>query len=105
MHKVIDHKLTLLKGEIAAFCQRHHILKLALFGSALRSEFRADSDIDILVEFEPDHIPGLLELVGMEHELSEMFDKRRVDLRTAEDLSRHFRDRIISEAVVQYEVA
>ena len=87
--------------QIAAFCQEHHIRKLALFGSVLRSDFRDDSDVDFLVEFDPEHIPGLLTLAGMEIELSEIVG-RNADMRTAEDLSRYFRDEVVRSAVVQY---
>ena len=84
------------------FCERNHIRKLSLFGSVLTPRFRPDSDVDMLVEFDPDHIPGLLTLAGMEIELSERLG-RKVDLRTAEDLSRYFRDEVVSSAVPQYE--
>src|SRR5215475_15916088 len=83
-------------------CRRHHIRRLALFGSTLKGTARADSDVDLLVEFEPGKEPGLIRLAGMEAELSAMLDNRRVDLRTAEDLSRHFRDEVVRSAEVQY---
>jgi len=85
---------------IAEFCRKHHIKKLAVFGSALRSDFRDDSDIDVLVEFEPDHIPGLA-FFAMADELSEILG-RKVDLNTPQCLSRYFRDKVLEEAVVQY---
>ena len=72
------------KEQIAEFCRRNHIRRLAVFGSALRADFHPDSDIDILVEFEPEHIPGLITLSGMEIELSEILG-RKVDLRTAQE--------------------
>jgi len=72
---------------IAAFCQKHGIRRLAVFGSALRDDFRPDSDVDILVEFEPDRIPTLFDIAGMEQELSMLLGGRTVDLRTSEDLS------------------
>jgi hypothetical protein len=84
------------------FCERHHIHRLSLFGSVLTQRFRVDSDVDILVEFDPAHIPGLLALAGMEIELSEKLG-RRVDLRTPEDLSRYFRDEVVASALLQYE--
>jgi len=90
------------KDQIAEFCRRHHIRRLAVFGSALRSDFNETSDIDILVEFEPDHIPGLLGMARMERELSALFGGRKVDLRTPEDLSRYFRQDVLNEAEVQY---
>ena len=85
------------------FCLRHHIRKFAIFGSALRPDFRPDSDVDVLVEFEPGHAPGL-DFFDMEIELSELFG-RKVDLNTPGFLSRFFRDRVIREAEVQYAVA
>lgn len=88
------------KDKIAAFCRRHHVRKLALFGSVLRDDFRADSDVDVLVEFEPGHVPGLA-FFAMQTELSEMMG-RKVDLHTPNFLSRHFRDQILAEAQVQY---
>lgn len=89
------------KDKIAEFCKRRHIRRLSLFGSCLHGEFRPDSDIDLLVEFEPDHIPGLIILSGMEIELSEIIG-RKVDLRTPEDLSRYFRKEVVESAEVQY---
>jgi hypothetical protein len=84
------------------FCSRHGILKLSLFGSVLKGTSRPDSDVDLLVDFEPGGKPGLLALATMEDELSELLGGRRVDLRTAEDLSRYFRDEVVRTAVVQY---
>lgn len=86
---------------LAAFCRRNHIRRLSLFGSILRDDFGPDSDVDSLVEFEPEHIPGLFGLAGMELELSELIG-RKADLRTAEDLSRYFRDEVQREAELQY---
>jgi len=87
---------------IAEFCRRNHIRRLALFGSALHGDFGPESDIDLLVEFEPGHIPGLLGIARMERELSAILGGRKVDLRTPEDLSRYFRDEVLQEAEVQY---
>jgi predicted nucleotidyltransferase len=87
--------------KIAAFCKRHHIRKLSVFGSVLRDDFRADSDVDVLVEFDPAHIPGLIRLAGMEFELSEILG-RKADIRTAQDLSRYFRQEVLNSAEVQY---
>ena len=86
---------------LAEFCRRHHIRKLSFFGSVLREDFRPDSEVDLLVEFAPDHIPGLLRLAGMENELTDMVG-REVELRTAEDLSRYFRDEVVSSAELVY---
>ena len=87
---------------IAEFCRRHHIRKLAFFGSILRSDFRPDSDVDVLVEFEKEHVPGFFQLAGMERELSGLLENRKVDLRTPQDLSRYFRDEVLAAAEVQY---
>lgn len=83
---------------VAQFCKEHHIRKLALFGSVLRDDFGPDSDVDLLVEFEPGKVPGLIRLSGMELDLSPLFAGRKVDLRTPEDLSRYFRDQVVGTA-------
>jgi uncharacterized protein len=100
---MIRTELEKLKPEIEEFCRKHHIMHLSLFGLALKGELGPDSDVDLLVQFHPDHIPGLFELVRMETELSQMLNGGKVDLRTAEDLSRYFRDQVVAEAEVQYE--
>jgi len=92
------------KEEIEQFCQRHHIRKLSLFGSVLRDDFRPESDVDFLVEFEPEHIPGFIRLAGMEIELSEIVG-RKADLRTAAELSPYFRQEVLNSAVLQYDKA
>lgn len=89
------------KDKLAAFCAKNHIKKLSLFGSALKDELREDSDIDLLVEFETEHTPGLLRLAGIEIELTEMIG-RKVDLRTPAELSRFFRDEVLSQARIEY---
>ncbi len=95
------HEIEIPREKLAEFCQRNHIRKLSLFGSILRDDFGPDSDIDILVEFESGHTPGLFGIAGMEIELSEMIG-RKADLRTLGDLSRYFRDTVVREAQVQY---
>ena len=95
-------RIKLTKDQIARFCDKNHILKFAYFGSVLRNDFGADSDIDILVELDPDARIGLLEMAKMEIELSEMLG-RKVDLRTPGDLSKYFRDKVVQEADIQYE--
>ena len=70
--KLSPAKINIPQTEIADFCRRHHFCRLALFGSILRDDFRPDSDVDVLVEFEPGYVPGLLRLTGMEVELSEL---------------------------------
>jgi predicted nucleotidyltransferase len=92
----------LSKEQIDRFCRKHHIKKIALFGSALHEELRPESDIDLLVEFEDGHIPGLITLSGIENELSRQLG-RKVDLRTPKELSVYFRDDVVREAKVQYE--
>jgi predicted nucleotidyltransferase len=87
---------------IAAFCYRHHIRKLALFGSVLRADFRPDSDVDVLVEFEPGHTPGFLRLATMELELSQILAGRKADVRMPEDLSRYFRSDVLASAETIY---
>ena len=95
-------QISIPREQLAAFCQEHGIKRLAIFGSALREDFRPDSDIDVLVEFEADRIPGLLGVAGMEIELSGLFSGRKVDLRTPEDLSPYFRQEVMDAAEVQY---
>ncbi len=95
-------KLVIDRGQIADFCRRHHIVRLAIFGSALRDDFGPDSDVDVLVDFEPGHVPGFFRLFDLEEELSALFDGRKVDLRTPEDLSRYFREKVVAQAEVQY---
>lgn len=85
---------------IEEFCRRHHIARLALFGSALREDFRPDSDIDLLVEFEPGRTPGFA-FFGIQEELANALG-REVDLRTPEDLSRYFRDDVLRTAETLY---
>ena len=97
----MDLPIEIDKDAIAAFRQKHHITKLALFGSVLTDEFREDSDVDVLVEFDPTRIPGLFAVVEMERDLSGLLG-RKADMRTAEDLSKYFRDQVVRSALVQY---
>ena len=90
------------RQKLAAFCREKHIRRLSLFGSALREDFGPDSDVDVLVAFDPEHVPGLFGMSRIARELSAFFGGRRVDLRTAEDLSRYFRERVVAAAEVQY---
>jgi predicted nucleotidyltransferase len=83
------------------FCIQHHIVKLSIFGSVLSEDFSPESDVDILIEFEPDNVPGFFGLAEMEEKLSQLFG-REVDIRTSKDLSRYFRDEILRKAEVQY---
>lgn len=90
------------RQQIADFCRRHHIRKLSLFGSVLREDFRPDSDIDVLVEFESAHTPGFLRLYRLEEDLSQTLGGRKIDLITPRFLNRHIKDRVLAEAEVQY---
>jgi len=96
-HINIDHE------KISDFCRRHHIRKLALFGSVLREDFKPESDVDVLVEFEQGHVPGLA-FFSMEKELSEILN-HKVDLNTPQFLSPYFRDQVLAEAEAQYVAA
>jgi len=87
---------------LAPFCRRHGIRRLSLFGSLLTGHARPDSDIDLLVEFEPGCSPGLIGIAALEAELSGLVGGRRVDLRTPQDLSDHFRDDVLRSAQEQY---
>ncbi len=93
-------KIAIDRQLLADFCRRHHIRRLALFGSVLRDDFGPNSDVDILVEFEPGHVPGFA-LVNLEDELSVLVG-RKVDLHTPASLSKYFRDRVVREAQDQY---
>jgi hypothetical protein len=89
------------QGRLAEFCRRNHIRKLSLFGSVITGDFGPNSDVDVLVEFEPGHVPGLA-LIRMQDELAALLGGREVDLVTPKFLNRRIRDRILREAVVQY---
>ena len=95
-------QIDILQENIAEFCRKHHIRKLSLFGSVLREDFCPESDVDVLVEFEPRHVPGFIRLAGMELELSKLFEGRKVDINAAQCLSRYFRDEVVRIAEVQY---
>ncbi len=96
-------QLTIPRSLIEDFCRRHHICRLALFGSVLRDDFHLESDVDVLVEFEPGHMPGL-SFFAMQRELGELLG-RRVDLNTLGDLSPYFRQEVQREAEVLYDAA
>ncbi|HEU0199185.1 MAG TPA: nucleotidyltransferase domain-containing protein [Burkholderiaceae bacterium] len=95
-------RLPIDPDRLAELCRRHHIYKLSLFGSQLKGTARPDSDIDLLVEFQPDAKVSLLDMARIEIELSELLEGRRVDLRTARDLSRYFRNEVVRTAEPQY---
>ncbi len=90
------------KASIVAFCQTHSIKRLSLFGSQLKGLADRDSDIDLIVEFDPGKEPGLIALAQMERELSDILGGQAVDLRTPNDLSRYFREEVIRSAQIQY---
>lgn len=90
------------KTRLAGLCSAHRIRRLSLFGSQLKGTARPDSDVDLLVEFEPDARPTLLDVAQIEIELSQALGGRKVDVRTPQDLSRHFRDEVERMAEVQY---
>ena len=98
----MNSQISIPKDALAEFCQKHGIRRLAVFGSALREDFGPESDIDLLIEFERDRVPGLLGIAGIELKLSEIFGGRKVDLRTPEDLSPYFRQDVLDAAEVQY---
>ena len=97
-------KIDIPQEEISRFCQRHKIRRLELFGSVLREDFSSQSDVDVLVEFEPDAHIGLLSLAGLEIELSEILG-RKADIHTIKGLNPRFKDQVLDKAEVQYEHA
>ena len=94
-------RITVDREKIADFCRRHHVRRLAFFGSVLREEFHPDSDVDVLVEFGPGHAPGLA-FFSMEEELSKILG-RKADLNTPQFVSQHFRGRVLAEAQVAFD--
>jgi len=98
----MNKKISIQKNKIAEFCKKHYIQRLAIFGSSLRKDFGPESDVDILVNFEPGQTPGFFRLFEMEDELSRLLGVRKVDLLTPQDLSRYFRDKVVEGAEVQY---
>ncbi len=97
------HGIDIPRDAISALCRRHYIRRLSLFGSILRDDFRSDSDVDMLVVFEPGHTPGLA-FFAIQDELTKIIG-RKVDLHTADSLSKYFRDKVLAEAEVQYDAA
>ena len=97
---LLSRHLKINRPALTGFCRHNHVQKLSLFGSILRTDFKPESDIDFLVEFQPGKTPGFLKLASMEEELSTLIGGRKVDLRTPQDLSKHFRARVLQEAQV-----
>ena len=95
-------QVSIPEDALAEFCRERGIRRLSVFGSALREDFGPESDIDVLVEFEPERVPGLFGLSSMELELAELLSGRKVDLRTPEDLSRYFREEVLDTAEALY---
>lgn len=94
-------KVDVDEKKISQFCKANHIKKLSFFGSVLTEKFTEESDIDVLVEFEKKSVPGMLTMIRLERELTDLIE-RKVDLRTKEELSRYFRDSVVKEAEVKY---
>ena len=97
----MDKALTVDDERLAALCRRFGIRRLSLFGSRLKGTATPESDVDLLVEFEPGATPGLMRMAEIEQALSPLFGGRKIDLRTREDLSRHFREQVVQQAQVQ----
>lgn len=102
MNAFLEDRITVSRTEIDEFCRRNHIRRLSFFGSVLRDDFRPESDIDLLVDFEPGRVPGYFTLSAMERELSELLG-RKVDLRTPGEISDYYRDRVVGSSEVWYE--
>jgi len=99
-------KIALDRARIAAFCERHNIARMSLFGSVLRDDFGPESDVDVLVEFVPGKGPGFFELVEMEYEFAELLGTaHKVDLRTPHELSKYFREEVVAGAEMLYAAA
>ncbi len=98
----MNKNIVIAEDKIREFCERHYIRRLAIFGSALREDFGPESDVDVLVDFMPGHTPGFFKLFEMEEELSGLLGGHKADMRTPEDLSRYFRDKVVATAQVQY---
>jgi uncharacterized protein len=101
-HEYLQERIVVSPNKIADFCHQNHILKLALFGSVLREDFRDDSDIDVLVEFEENQVPGFIRLHTIKEELSSLLEGREIDLVTLKSLNPRLRNKILAEAQVQY---
>jgi uncharacterized protein len=104
MERAMSPSISIDREAVTAFCRRHHIKRLALFGSVLRDDFRPDSDVDVLVEFEPGHVPGL-DFVTIEREFSGLLHGRRVDMVTPKFLNPRIRDQVLTSAEPVYVAA
>jgi uncharacterized protein len=101
--KLLSLPIVVPQNELNQFCQDNFITKLSLFGSVLRDDFTSESDLDFLVEFADNYTPTFFKLVQMERELSKLFSGRKIDLRTPEELSPYFREKVMLEAIIQYD--
>lgn len=101
MNALLEDRISIPRAGLDEFCRRNHVRKLAFFGSVLRNDFRPESDVDVLVWFDPDERIGYPQIIEMEAELSRMLG-RKVDLRTPEELSRYFRDDVVRKAEVLF---
>ena len=99
---MMKNKIYIPKDKLAGFCKKNHIRRMSLFGSILRNDFGPDSDIDVLVEFEPGCTPSYFQLFDMEEKLSTILGGRQIDMRTPHDLSRYFRDQVLNTSELQY---
>jgi uncharacterized protein len=104
MERAMSPHISIDRDAVSAFCRRHHIARLALFGSVLRDDFAADSDVDVLVEFQPGHVPGL-DFMTIEREFSQLLQGRRVDLITPKSLNTRIRDQVLKSAEPLYVAA
>ena len=93
--------ITIDHARIVEFCRRNHVCRLSFFGSVLRDDFGPASDVDVLVEFEPEATVGYFSMSRMEQELTDLFG-RQVDMRTPKELSRYFRDQVVADAQEEY---
>lgn len=98
---IAEPRIQIPHDQIEAFCRRHNVARLSLFGSVLRDDFGPESDVDVLIEFPPGQTPSLLDLGGMYMELREIMG-REIDLKTPQDLSRYFRDEVVRNARFLY---
>ena len=101
MEDAVSPQIPIDRDAVTAFCRRHHIKRLALFASVLRNDFRPDSDVDVLVEFQPGHVPGL-DFVTIEREFSGLLQGRRVDMVTPKFLNPRIRDQVLTNAEPLY---
>ena len=102
VNTVIHHNITFNSEKLEKFCRKKGIRKLSLFGSVLHDDFGTESDIDILVEFLPGKVVTYIDLAGFETELTAFFGGRKIDLRTPAELSKYFKDKVLSEAETLY---